>query len=144
MKRVLSLLLGLLLTATAFASAETTAASDITGSIENGAYTLLIHAAPGDTGWFVETTEEMEAMLNVAEAAYTDEGFFVRLEPVSDGTVTVRILHQDDSEICDQVCTFELLIKDGATAVDLRLSTVTLALSLVVFRSQGQRLECLI
>ena len=114
MKKILIILFTLALCASAFAAAETAGEPDIVGNIEDGSYTLLVHTKPGDDGWCVDGTEELEAMLSIAEAMYTDEGFFVRLAPVSDGTATVRLVHQDEDFVCDRVYTFDLLIKDGA------------------------------
>ena len=114
MKKVLIVLLALALSVSVCAAAETAGDPEIVGNIEDGSYTLLVRVQPGDTGWCVDGTEELDAMLTVAEAAYTDEGFFVRLDPVSDGTVTVRLLHQDGDFVCDRIFTFDLLIKDGA------------------------------
>ena len=113
MKKTLIILLALILCASACATAETTGEPEIIGSIVDGSYTLLVHAEPGDTGWTLDSTEELEAVLAIAEAVYTDEGYFARLVPVHDGTATVRLLHQDGF-ITDRVYAFDLLVKDGA------------------------------
>ena len=97
-----------------FEMTEIQGGTRMTGGIEDGCYLLLVETEDEDTGWSVLDPDEEDPVIKVTEAVYREDGFYVRCEAGKDGTGTLTLVHDNDDMITDQVCTFDLVVRDGA------------------------------
>ena len=127
MRKVLAMLLSMVIIAVGVpcAGAETNAgggasgheetagiSSDIIGEMENGAYVLTVKRNRSGE-WRADEMAQDDSVVKLA-AAGTDNGVFTaRYEPAGDGEATVSLRHFNEYNTCDELHTFNLLVKDG-------------------------------
>ena len=86
--------------------------SDVKGAIEDGAYVLTVKLN-GSGEWRADEMAQDNTVVKLA-ASGTDNGVFTaRYEPTGDGEVTVSLRHVNEYNACDELHTFDLLVKDG-------------------------------
>ena len=81
--------------------------------IEDGGYVIRIPDENGDLGWLAEDPEGEDAAVKLERAELEDGAFVARYAPVADGETTVAVKHYYTGFACDQVYTFDLVVKDG-------------------------------
>ena len=86
--------------------------SDIKGEIEDGAYVLTAaQNKPGE--WCADELAQDDSVVKLA-ASGTENGIFTaRYEPTGDGEITVCLRHFNEHNTCDELYTFDLLVKNG-------------------------------
>lgn len=118
MKKWISLVLAVLMLFTVSGSlaeaAENAAPSNIEGRIEDGAYVLTVPVDPEETGeWHADEMAQDDSVVTLASAGMADGAFTACYKPTGDGEVTVHLRHYSEHRVCDQVHSFDLLVKDG-------------------------------
>jgi len=85
---------------------------DIKGEIVDGAYVLT--AKQKESGeWRADEMAQDDSVVKLA-AAGTENGIFTgRYEPTGEGEVTVSLRHFNEHNTCDELHTFNLLVKNG-------------------------------
>ena len=101
--------------AVAEAAREGALSAQINGNLADGCYTLTVAPGAEDPGeWHVDEMAEEGAAVRL-EYAQTENGVFTaRYAPEKDGEVTVHLRHYSEHRVCDEVHSFDLLIRDGA------------------------------
>lgn len=85
----------------------------IVGRIEDGSYILRIPVHENETGeWAADDMRQADSVVKLNYAKNDNGAFEVRYDPAGDGEVTVAIRHRNGIA-CDQMHTFDLLVKDG-------------------------------
>ena len=118
MKKILALILtAAMLLAACAAYAEDPAddaVTQITGQIEDGAYVLTLKVKPEDPGeWRADEMAQDDTVVKLASSGLENGVFTARYEPTGDGQVTVGLRHITVHNTCDELHTFDLVIKDG-------------------------------
>lgn len=86
--------------------------SDIKGEIKNGAYVLSVKQNRSGE-WHADEMAQDNSVVKL-DAVGTDNGLFTaRYEPAGDGEVTVTLRHFSEHNTCDEIHTFDLMVKDG-------------------------------
>jgi len=117
MKKILSLLTAgvmLFFLSGALAQAEEAAGSRIVGRFEDGCYFLTVQANPDDAGeWTADEMAQDDSVVALAYARMENGAFVAKYEPRGDGEVSVQLRHYTEHRVCDEIHTFDLLVKDG-------------------------------
>ena len=119
LKKLISLVLAVLMLFTVSGSlaetaAENAAAPKIAGRIEDGAYVLTVPVGPEETGeWRVDEMAQDDSVVALASVGMEGGVFTACYKPTGDGEVTVHLRHYTEHRVCDQVHSFDLLVKDG-------------------------------
>ena len=79
--------------------------------INEGSYVIQIDDPEGNLGWVAAS--EDESIVNLYDADLIEDTFVARFDPVADGEATVSMKHYTGIA-CDEMHTFDLVIKDGA------------------------------
>ncbi len=86
--------------------------SGIKGEIRDGAYVLTAKQS-GSGEWRADEMAQDDSVVKLA-AAGTDNGLFTaRYEPAGDGEITINLRHFNEHNTCDELHTFDILVKDG-------------------------------
>ena len=115
MRKILAVLLAVtvLAAASVCAGAETAdISSRIKGEILDGAYVLTVQVS-GEGEWRADEMAQDSTVVKLASAAEENGVFTARYEPAGDGQVTVGLHHYNRFNVCDELHTFDLLVKDG-------------------------------
>ena len=118
MKKMIALGLSvLLLFAICAAFAEGGTESDvaqITGQIDGGAYVISLKVDPEDQGeWRADEMAQDDSVVKLAASGVENGVFTARYEPTGDGQVTVTLRHINAHNTCNELHTFDLLVRDG-------------------------------
>ena len=118
MKKLLALLFILIVccAGAALAESEQSAAEDvnpIVGKLEEGSYILRFPVQENEAGeWVADDMSQDDSVVKLNYAKTENGAFEVRYDPAGDGEVTVAVRHMNGIA-CDQVHTFDLVVKDG-------------------------------
>ena len=82
-------------------------------AIEDGSYVIRMSGAETAEGWKADAAAEGGAARELPQAAVEDGTLVVRYEPAEEGAVTLRLRHFEGAA-CDQLYTWDLIVKDGA------------------------------
>jgi len=118
MKKVFAMVLAaamLLLACAAYAEDGTeNFVAQITGKIDDGSYVISLKADPEDSGeWRADEMAQDDSVVKLASSGTENGVFTARYEPTGDGEVTVTLRHINKHNTCDEMHTFDLLVKDG-------------------------------
>jgi len=118
MKKMVGVVLAvamLLLVCAAYAEEGTeNSVAQITGKIDDGAYVLSLKTDPKDPGeWRADEMAQDDSVVKLASSGVENGVFTARYEPTGDGEVTVSLRHFSEHNTCDEMHTFDLLVKDG-------------------------------
>ncbi len=109
MKKMLAILLAMVMVLSVSCAG---AAADIRGEIEDGAYVLTVRQdGPGE--WRADEMAQDDSVVKLAAAGTSDGVFTARYEPTGDGDIAVTLRHYNEHQACDELYTFNLLVKDG-------------------------------
>ncbi len=115
MKKILVMVLAVAILAAAAvcAGAETADnAPAINGEIVDGAYVLTVRTN-GDGEWRADEMAQDDTVVKLASAEERDGFFTARYEPSGDGAVTVSLRRYNGKNVCVEIHTFDLLVKNG-------------------------------
>ena len=113
MRKLFGCLLALALALTLAAAAGAESAEKVTGNIEDGAYVLTVTLDPEEAGeWRADEMAQDDTVVKLAASGIKGDVFTARYEPAGDGEVTVTLRHFNE-HACDEMHTFDLLVKDG-------------------------------
>ena len=85
----------------------------IVGNIVEGSYILRIPVQVDEAGeWVADDMSQDDSVVKLNYAKLENGAFEVRYDAAGDGEVTVAVWHRNGIA-CDQVHTFELVVKDG-------------------------------
>ncbi len=94
------------------AAQETAAGNKITGNIEDGCYVLTLKA-DGEGEWCADEMAQDQSIVKLASSGVENGIFTARYEPTGDGSVAVYLRHYNEHEVCDEMHSYDLLVKDG-------------------------------
>jgi len=118
MKKIIAMILAvamLILVCAAYAEDGTeNFVAQITGKTEDGAYVLSMKTDPKDPGeWRADEMAQDDSVVKLASSGVENGVFTARYEPMGDGGVTVSLRHISVHNTCDELYTFDLLVRDG-------------------------------
>ena len=87
-------------------------AMKITGNIENGCYVLTVQL-DGTGEWRAAELPEEDSAVKLAASGIENDVFTAHYEPISDGEATVELHHFNEHNLCDEIHSFSLVVKDG-------------------------------
>ena len=114
MRKMLAVILTIVMMGSAAcAAAEAGTSPQITGEVTDGNYILTVNTEPDDMGeWHADEMAQDDTVVRLAYEGTEDGVFTARYEPTGDGEVTVYLRHFNE-HACDQMHSFDLLVKDG-------------------------------
>lgn len=94
------------------AAVEPVIGHEITGNIEDGCYVLTLKA-DGEGEWRADEMAQDQSIVKLASSGVENGIFTARYEPTGDGSVAVYLRHFNDHNVCDELHSYDLLVKDG-------------------------------
>ena len=113
MKKRMSFILAVMVAMAVYVAAcEELDTASIVGNIEDGVYVLTVTPESDDDGAWRADEMTDDTVVRLGSSGMENGVFTVRYEPVGDGETSVFLRHFN-AHTCDQMMSFDLLVKDG-------------------------------